>query len=358
MATPSGLYQQDVEQCLIKSDQAQLAAMEHLDQLYHEITDMDSVPWYKRWQRRDAPRGLYLWGGVGTGKTLVMDFFYRTLPGGIAWRIHFHRFMQWVHDRRKAHGDQQNPLDLVAAELSRKHRVLCLDEFAVTDITDAMILYGLLKSLFAERVVLVTTSNIPIADLYRKGLQRDRFLPAIELLQQNTLELHVDSGNDYRMAFLQQDSIYHTPLGAQAATEIADAFAHLAGAHERSKDNIEIAGRNIPVVATGSGVVWFEFTVLCEGNRSKLDYIEIARRFHTVILANVPLLDNEKNDPARRFIELIDELYDRGVNLILSAAAEPDSLYTGKRLEEPFRRTVSRLHEMSSMEYLARPHIP
>lgn len=358
MATPSGLYQQDVEQCLIKSDPAQVAAMAHLDRLYHEITDMASVPWYKRWQRREAPKGLYLWGGVGTGKTLVMDFFHRTLPGGVAWRVHFHRFMLWVHQRRKAHGDRQNPLDLVAADISARHRVLCLDEFAVTDITDAMILYGLLKSLFAERVVLVTTSNIPTAELYRKGLQRDRFLPAITLLQENTQELHVDGGNDYRMAFLQQDSIYHTPLNEETEVEISEAFEHLAGVHERSKASIELAGREVPVVATGSGVAWFEFAVLCEGNRSKLDYIEIARRFHTVILANVPVLDNEKNDPARRFMELIDELYDRGVNLILSAATEPDTLYTGNRLAEPFRRTVSRLHEMSSTDYLARPHLP
>ncbi len=358
MATPSGHYQQDVEQCLIRSDPAQLAALAHLDTLYQEITDSLSVPWYRRWQRREMPRGLYLWGGVGTGKTLVMDFFHRALPDGVAWRIHFHRFMQWVHERRRAHGDRREPLDLIAQELARKHQVLCLDEFAVTDITDAMILYGLLRALFAERVILVTTSNIPVGDLYKSGLQRDRFLPAIELLRKHTTELHVDSGNDYRMAFLRQDSIYHTPLGADADAVIANAFRNLAGAHEPSKSHIDIGGREVPVVATGSGVVWFEFSALCEANRSRMDYIEISRRFHTIILANVPVMSDERKDPVRRLVELVDELYDRGVNLILSAAAPPDALYAGKRLEEPFRRTVSRLQEMSSEEYLARPHLP
>ena len=357
MATPSGLYRQDLEHGLIKSDPAQLEALTHLDTLHLSISDMLSTPWYRRWQRPQAPPGLYLWGGVGTGKTLVMDFFHRALPDGVAWRIHFHRFMQWVHDRRRAHGDQQNPLDLIAVDLSARHRVLCLDEFAVTDITDAMILYGLLKSLFAEHVVLVTTSNIPPNQLYLGGLQRDRFLPAIDLLRENTREVHVDSGNDYRMAYLQQDSIYHYPLGPETDAEISAAFGHLAGAHRRHTDSVEIAGREIPVVATGSGVVWFEFAELCEGNRSKVDYIEIARQFHTVFLTNVTTMDDNSNDPARRLMELVDELYDRGVNLIISAAALPEKLYAGKRLADPFRRTVSRLHEMSSADYLARPHL-
>ena len=358
MASPSGLYHQDVEQCLIKSDPAQVEALSHLDSLHRAIEELMATPWYRRWQRRPVPTGLYLWGGVGTGKTLVMDFFHRALPDGVAWRIHFHRFMQWVHERRSIHGDRQNPLELIATELSGKHRVLCLDEFAVTDITDAMILYGLLKSLFAENVVLVTTSNIPLNELYRGGLQRDRFLPAIELLREYTREVRVDSGNDYRMAFLKQDSIYHVPLGPETDAEIAAAFSHLAGAHERNMKTIDIAGREVSVIATGSGVVWFEFSELCEGNRSKVDYIEIARQFHTLFLTNVPVLDDAQNDPARRLVELVDELYDRGVNLILSAAALPDDLYIGKKLSASFRRTVSRLHEMSSAEYLARPHLP
>ncbi len=357
MATPSGLYRQDVDQCLIKSDPAQLEALVHLDGLHADIVELLALPWYRRWQRQRTPRGIYLRGGVGTGKTMVMDFFHRALPDGVAWRIHFHRFMQWVHERRTAIGDQRNPLELIATELSERHRVLCLDEFAVTDIADAMILNGLLKSLFTENFILVTTSNVAVADLYRGGLQRDRFLPAIALLEEHTQELLVDSGNDYRMAYLKQDSIYHTPLGPAAEAEIAEAFRRLAGLHEPSKSVITLAGREVPVVATGSGVVWFEFAALCEGNRSRFDYIEIARRFHTVILANVPVLGDDRNDPARRFIELIDELYDRGVNLILSAAVAPADIYTGKHLAEPFQRTVSRLTEMSSAEYLGRPHL-
>ena len=332
--------------------------MAHLDALHQAITEALAVPWYRRWQRRDTPRGLYLRGGVGTGKTLVMDFFHRALPDGVAWRVHFHRFMQWVHERRRAHGDQREPLALIASEIAQRHQVLCLDEFAVTDITDAMILYGLLGALFAERVILVTTSNTPVDDLYRSGLQRDRFLPAIELLKRHAEELLVDSGNDYRMAFLRQDTIYHTPLGPHADTMIGDAFRNLAGAHGTGTDRIDIGGREVTVVAEDSGVVWFEFEVLCGGHRSRMDYIEIARRFHTVILANVPVMSDERKDPVRRLVELVDELYDRGVNLILSAAAAPDALYAGKRLEEPFRRTVSRLQEMSSEAYLARPHLP
>ncbi len=357
MATPSGLYQQYIGQCLIRSDPAQLEALQHLDALHRDILDLRSVPWYRRWQRRERLRGLYLWGGVGTGKTLVMNFFYRALPDGMAWRIHFHRFMQWVHQRRQSLGERQDPLHQVATELAARYPVLCLDEFVVTDITDAMILYGLLQTLFAEGVVLVTTSNTPVSELYRSGLQRDRFLPAIQLLERHTLLLPVDRGHDYRMAFLQESSVYHSRLGPETDTAIRNTFRNLAGIHESGQDHIQIASRNIPVVATGAGVVWFDFPVLCEGNRSRSDYVEIGRQFHTLLLTNIPVLDNSQNDPARRLIELVDVLYDQAVNLILSAAAPPDALYTGKRLADPFRRTVSRLHEMSSAEYLAKPHL-
>ncbi len=358
MASPSGLYQQDVEECLIRSDPSQKAAMGWLDTLQQEIIGMLATPWYRRWQHRGIPKGLYLWGGVGTGKTLVMDFFYRSLPDGVAWRVHFHHFLQWVHERRQSHGDRREPLHLVGTELAKKYQVLCLDEFSVTDITDAMILYGLLRALFRQRVILVTTSNIPMQDLYRDGLQRDRFLPAVRLLEQHSLPIHVDSGHDYRMAYLQESAIYYTPLGKDADAMIEDTFRNLVGMHEPNDHQIVVGGRKVPVVATGSGVVWFEFAVLCRGHRSRSDYVQIARRFHTVLLANVPILDNDQNDPARRLMELIDVLYDRGVNLILSAAVLPDALYTGKRLTEPFRRAVSRLHEMSSREYLAKPHLP
>ena len=355
---PSSLYQHEVDSGAITPDSAQIAALEHLDLLFDQVNLARDQSWFKRLIRKAQPTGLYMWGGVGTGKTLLMDILFQALPEGTARRIHFHRFMQSVHEQKNQVKDQQNPLHIVARTLSHKHRVLCLDEFSVTDITDAMILYGLLNALFDQGVTLVTTSNIPRRDLYKDGLQRSRFVPAIELLEQYTSEIHVDAGNDYRMAFLQNDSIYHTPLGPATEEELKTAFARLAGHFEESKTEIELSGRPVPVIATGSGVVWFKFADLCEGHRSKVDYIELSKRFHTILLSNIPRMDDASNDPARRFIELIDELYDRGVNLIVSAAEQPGALYSGKRLQMPFERTVSRLQEMASIEYLARPHLP
>ncbi len=355
---PSQLYQIEVGTGEIQRDEAQQQALDHFDRLHEEICQIQNRSWFRRWRDNSVSRGLYLWGGVGTGKTLLMDMFYQSLPDGCARRIHFHRFIQSVHEHKNRIKDQQNPLKIIAAELVRKHRVLCLDEFAVTDITDAMLLHGLLDALFEGGVILITTSNIRQVDLYQKGLQRDRFLPAIGLLQIHTREIRVDSGSDYRLAYLQDDSIYHSPLDTEAQQALAECFKKLAGHYEDSKSSIMVSGREVPVVATGSGVVWFEFAVLCTGHRSKMDYIELSKRFHTLIVANIPLLNDFEVDATRRLIELIDELYDRGVNMLVSAAAGPDALYSGSRLEQPFKRTISRLQEMSSADFLARPHLP
>lgn len=357
--TPSEFYQFEVASGGLNPDPSQQLALEHFDQIQALLLAPDNRSWMDRLRNRcKAVRGLYLWGGVGTGKTLLMDMFYQSLPKGMAKRIHFHRFMQSIHEQKHEIREQQSPLKILAAALAKKHRVLCLDEFAVTDITDAMILYGLLEALFEQRVVLITTSNIQQHNLYRKGLQRNRFLPAIELLKIHTDEVEVDSGNDYRMAFLQNEEIYLTPANEQTEAVLASSFTHLAGHFEDSKNSLDLNGRAVVCRATGSGVVWFDFDKLCEGHRSKVDYIEISRRFHTVLLSDIPHLDNTANDPARRFIELVDELYDRGVNLIVSADSLPDSLYSGNRLAMEFQRTISRLQEMSSSEYLARPHLP
>jgi len=287
-----------------------------------------------------------------------MDLFYKSLPDRLAKRVHFHRFMQSVHEQKTAIKDQQRPLDMIADTLAKKHKVICLDEFAVTDITDAMILYGLLEALFKRGVSLVTTSNITQVKLYEDGLQRARFLPAIDLLQKHTIEIEVDSGTDYRMDFLQSESLYHTPLGTTANEALTSSFTHLGGADDESKSSILLSGREVTVTATGSGIVWFTFATLCQTNRSKVDYIELSKRFHSLILADIPILSDNDNDATRRFIELVDELYDRGVNLIISAAALPENLYQGNRLAAPFERTISRLQEMTSEEYLARPHLP
>ncbi len=365
--SPLNLYQRHIEQGELHPDVAQYQAIKQLDQLFHTLTSKPG----KRFQRLFKPtqagaQGYYLWGGVGTGKTVLMDMFYLSLPAGLGERIHFHRFMQHIHEHKHEIKDQREPLGIIAAAFAARIKVLCLDEFSVTDITDAMILSGLLEHLFNRGVVLVTTSNTEIADLYKDGLQRQLFLPAITLLKKHTIAVHVDSGYDYRMAYLREDAIFHTPVGQQADVELANCFKRLTAqkAHDTvnayaqtQTNSIVIFGREIAIVAGASGVVWFQFQMLCQTNRSKADYIEIAKQFHTVLLSNIPQLTVTEDDAARRFIELVDELYDRNVNLIVSSAHPPEHIYTGKRLAEPFKRTSSRLIEMSAHAYLAKPHL-
>ncbi len=265
--------------------------------------------------------------------------------------------MQFAHDQKNRIQDQHNPLAIIARKISSESKILCLDEFSVTDIADAMILSGLLNHLFHQGVVLVTTSNVEIDNLYKHGLQRNRFLPAIELLKRRMISVQVDNGRDYRMACLQDDAIFHTPLGGQANLQLTNCFNQLAGRYDKTIRSIAVYGRNIDVVASGPGIVWFEFKSLCQTSRSKTDYIEIARQFHTIFVSNIPPLDSTRDDAARRFIELVDEMYDRNVNMIVSSAQTPQNIYRGKRLAAPFKRTSSRLTEMSTPPYLARPHL-
>jgi len=359
------LYQSRVGRGELEMDPAQLAAVQKLDALHRQLIARPATPnrvlaWYrKRFARPDRTmiRGLYLWGGVGTGKTLLMDLFYQSLPDQLARRIHFHRFMQSVHDEKNRVGDRSDPLGIVAGKWASKWRVLCLDEFSVTDITDAMILSGLLRHLFQRGVVLVTTSNTRPENLYQGGLQRDRFLPAIELLENHTDSVKVDNGNDYRMAHLRDEAIYHIHRGDETLSKLRHCFEALTGARSGGRQSITINDRMVEACAVESGVIWFEFAGLCQTRRSRLDFIEIARQYHTVILSDIPQLTASMDDAARRFIELIDELYDRNVNLIASSTRLPDQIYVGKRLAEPFKRTSSRLVEMSSDEYLSRPHL-
>jgi cell division protein ZapE len=359
--SPLTRYQHSIKQGILRSDQAQLQAIRRLDSLYNRLISMPpQSSWIQRFRKPSAGTltGFYLWGGVGTGKTVLMDIFHRCLPAGLAQRIHFHRFMQSVHERKNEIRDQQDPLGIVAVDFASELWVLCLDEFSVTDITDAMILYGLLDHLFQRGVVLVTTSNTRIDDLYRDGLQRTRFLPAIDLLKKHTDEIHIDGGSDYRMEYLQDDAIFHCPSGKNADAELAKCFERLAGKIDENITTISISGRNIDVVAAGPGVAWFDFQSLCQTIRSKSDYIEIARQYHTVQISNIPQMDAAMDDACRRFIELVDELYDRNVNLIVSSATQPEMLYVGTRLAEPFLRTASRLNEMRSRTYLSKPHLP
>ncbi len=308
--------------------------------------------------RRAPARGAYLWGGVGRGKTFVMDVFFEALPFADKQRFHFHRLMYRVHNRLKTLQGVTDPIATIAAELADNARVICFDEFFVSEIGDAMILGRLLDALFSRGVSLVATSNIAPGDLYADGLQRQQFLPAIELLKQHTTVLNVDAGNDYRLRVLEQAEIWHAPLDEAADSNLTGYFTAIAASKDSAGQNIEVLGRDIRTRRRADGIVWFDFAELCDGPRCQDDYIEIARAFHTVILSNVPKLDVEAENQARRFIALVDEFYDRRVKLIVSATLPPDRIYTGKRLQAEFRRTLSRLTEMQSHQYLALPHLP
>jgi cell division protein ZapE len=295
---------------------------------------------------------------VGRGKTWLMDGFTECLPPALCLRVHFHRFMQRVHADLKALAGTRNPLERVADGLAAEARVLCFDEFFVSDIADAMILGELLRALFSRGVSLVATSNIPPPRLYENGLQRQRFLPAIALLEQHTAVLNVDGGVDYRLRTLERAELYHHPLDAAADLSLRHSFARLAPEPGRENVEIDINGRSLRCRALGDDVVWFDFHELCETPRSASDYIELAREFHAVLVSGVPAMGAANDDAARRFITLVDEFYDRQVKLVLAAAVPLGGLYRGGRLEFEFQRTLSRLQEMQSHEYLARPHLP
>lgn len=310
--------------------------------------------------RGRAPlRGLYVWGGVGRGKTFLVDEFLAELPIREKRREHFHRLMQDVHARLRRHRNRASPLEQVAADVAANARVLAVDEFVVGDVADAMMLGTLLEALFRRGVTLVATSNLPPAELYRGGLQRGRFLPAIELIEKHCRVMELDAGVDYRLRQLERATLYFGPDIGDAEARMAAEFERLAdGAGERDV-KVQVAGRTMRARREAADVVWFDFRELCEGPRSGADYIEIARCYQTVFLSGVTVMDSTSDDAARRFVTLVDELYDRGVKLVVSAAAaEPEGLYRGERLAFEFRRAASRLHEMQGHAYLAKPHRP
>jgi cell division protein ZapE len=303
-------------------------------------------------------RGLYLWGGVGRGKTYLVDTFFAALPLERKRRLHFHQFMYQVHAALRELKGQQEPLKVVARQFAAKARVICLDEFFVSDITDAMLLYGLLRELFAGGVTLITTSNIPPDELYKDGLQRARFLPAIALLKAHLEILNVDGGVDYRLRYLEKAEIYHYPLDERADRVLSEAFEHVSPEPGQWGGELEVEGRLIPTRRQADGVVWFDFKAICDGPRSQADYLEIARCFHSVLISQVPVMDWQMENQARRFLNLVDAFYDHSVKLIISAAAPVTELYQGDKLRFEFQRTISRLQEMQSYDYLAREHLP
>lgn len=302
--------------------------------------------------------GLYLWGGVGRGKTYLMDVFYDALPFENKMRTHFHRFMKLVHTKLNENKGQKNPLELVADDIAASACIICFDEFFVVDITDAMILSNLLQALFARKVALVATSNIVPEGLYKNGLQRERFLPAIDLLMKHTKVINVDGGTDYRLRALKQAALYYSPINAENTLAFEACFDRLAADPQGVKRDAEltVSGRNIYARAVCDDVVWFDFTAICDGPRSQHDYIELAREFHAVLIGHIPIMDARHDDIARRFIYLVDEFYDRNVKLIILADASIYTLYKGEKLQFEFERTQSRLIEMQSEEYLAQEH--
>ena len=356
-------YEAQLRERGFSADRAQLAAVAQLDALRSRLLAV--APARPRWLATLLPaparaplRGLYLWGGVGRGKTWLMDLFFDSLPFSERRRLHFHRFMHEVHARLRQLPlpPPRAPLEQLAADLARATRVLCFDELFVTDIADAMILGALFAGLLRRGVTLVATSNVPPAQLYKDGLQRPRFEPAIALLEAHTQVLEVSGPTDYRLRQLTHAGTYLPTGTATVQRQLRQLFDELGGTGVQEGGTIQIEERPIPVVRLAHAAVWFEFAALCSGARSQEDYIEIAREFQTVFLANVPVLAAEHEDEARRLIALVDELYDRNVKLIVSAAAPPAQLYAGARVRAQFARTASRLTEMQSREYLAREH--
>jgi len=304
-----------------------------------------------------GPRGLYLWGGVGRGKTWLMDLCFDNLGHTARQRRHFHQLMRELHAALASIRHRQAPLALLARRMARRASLWCLDELQVIDIADAMLLGKLLEELLRQGVSLVITANVPPAGLYRDGLQRARFLPAIALLEQHLEVLEVDAGTDYRLRQLRRAPIYLDSADPASGGRLAELFDELAGMHAETGRHIRVNGRMLHAQRRAGDVAWFSFATLCESARSAADYAELADGFHTVFVSGIPALDAGRDDAARRLISLVDEFYDRGVKLIVSAAAPPAQLYRGERLAFEFRRTASRLAEMQSHEYLARPHI-
>ncbi|MGB7214290.1 MAG: cell division protein ZapE [Gammaproteobacteria bacterium] len=360
---PLAEYRRRVAAGELVSDGAQAEAVAAFERLYRDLLAAGPPP--RGWRRRVARslkrpiepvRGLYLWGGVGRGKTLMMDLFYASLPFEDKLRLHFHRFMAEVHDGLKKLRDRENPLEIVADHFADRTRIVCFDELAVNDIADAMILGNLFSALFARGVTLAATSNLEPGDLYRDGLQRQRFVPTIDLIRKHTEILRVSDGCDYRLQHLEKANVYLYPAGENATRELERFFETLAPGSSATRGRIEILSRPIEYRRASDGVIWFDFAAVCDGPRSQDDYIELSKLYQTVLVSDVPRFDVTLENQARRFIALVDEFYDRRVKLILSAHAPIESLYAGQKLTHEFERTRSRLIEMQSRDYLAAAH--
>lgn len=347
-------YENALSERGFKSDEAQRQAVKRLQQFYDDWVEFRrkrSNTVKRLLSRPEIPRGVYLWGGVGRGKSFLMDAFFSNVPVVRKTRLHFHEFMRGVHRELEQVKGQQDPLDEISRRLSKRYRLICFDEFHVSDVADAMILYKLLFGLFERGTSFVMTSNYEPSTLYPDGLHRDRILPAIKLIYDRMDVLNVDSGVDYRRRALEQVKCYHTPLGKDANLAIQDTFEKLSDTPAMDPV-VTIENRKIQSVKRSGSVIWFDFATLCGGPRSQNDYLELASRYHAVILSDVPKMQAKQASEARRFTWLIDVLYDHKVKLIMSAECEPEELYTQGPMSNEFHRTVSRILEMQSREYL------
>ncbi|MFS9436105.1 cell division protein ZapE [Citrobacter sp. C348] len=369
--SPTSRYLQALNDGSHQPDNVQQEAVNRLDIIFQELTaptrpalqESGLIARFSKFLGKREPtestpvRGLYMWGGVGRGKTWLMDLFYHSLPGTRKQRLHFHRFMLRVHEELTALQGQSDPLEVIADRFKAETDVLCFDEFFVSDITDAMLLGGLMKALFARGITLVATSNIPPDDLYRNGLQRARFLPAIEAIKQYCDIMNVDAGVDYRLRTLTQAHLWLSPLNDETQRQMDKLWLALAGSKSEHAPTLEINHRPMQTLAVENQTLAVSFTTLCVDARSQHDYIALSRLFHTVLLSDVPVMTSLMESEARRFIALVDEFYERHVKLVVSAAVPLYEIYRGERLKFEFQRCLSRLQEMQSEEYLKREHL-
>ncbi len=349
------------KKCGITLSESQLTAageLRRLQELLQQPTFTSHFRFMRRLWRSQPVRGVYLWGGVGRGKSFLMDSFFACVESPHKKRAHFHRFMQEIHGRLERLKGKPNPLRLIAREIADHVRLLCLDEFHITDIADAMLMKGLLQGLLDEGVAIVVTSNAHPASLYRNGLQRSQFLPTIDLLEKNMAIIHFDGDEDYRMRNIARAGVYHSPVDEASEGVLAELFNDLARGEVKESGTLVVAGRPIPVRGHADGLVWFNFKELCGGPRNQADYIELAKRFHTILLSGIPQFDAGLETEARRFLWLVDVLYDHRVRLVLTAAAPLASLAPAGLLHGEFERILSRLTEMQTHAYLAQPHLP
>lgn len=357
--SPKAWYQAAREKPGFIHDAAQETAIDVLDALWHQLVDFKAKRNHflgRSLLSPEVPKGLYFWGGVGRGKSFLMDVFYDCVPYRRKRRIHFHNFMAEVHHEMKLLAGEKDPLLALADNIAKSTRLLCFDEFYVTDIADAMILQRLLEAMFERGVVLMTTSNYPPDGLYPNGLQRQKFLPTIELLKRELRVLHVDGGNDYRLREMTRESLFMVPADAASDARMGVMFERLSPVAQLDARQIEIMGRMIPVKKLSHGVVWFEFADICGGPRAQTDYLEIAHQFHTVFVSHIPGMTVEDAAAVQRFIWLVDVFYDNRVKLVISAAVLPHEIYGDAGQDGEFARTVSRLIEMQSKDYLSLPH--